>query len=112
MTMPKSKDPRDSRQWRALRKTVLARDGFTCGYCGQTADTVDHILPVDKHPDLAMSLENLIAACRPCNSRKGSRSQGVFLAQTFAPPVFPSFLSPTQSKIHQDSPFTARPIEN
>lgn len=113
MTMPKSKDPRDSRQWRALRLRILARDGYTCGYCGADgADTVDHILPVNQHPDQAMSPDNLIAACRTCNSRKGSRSQGVFLGKTFAPPVFSSFLSPMQSKVHQDSPFTARPVQD
>ncbi len=109
MTMPKSKDPRDSRAWRALRKTILARDGYTCGYCGQPADTVDHILSIKDHPDQAMSPENLLSACKACNSRKGSRSQGVFLGSKFTPPVFPAFLSPTQSKIHQDSPFTTRP---
>ena len=59
---PKSKDPRDSRKWRALRKTILARDGFTCGYCGQPADTVDHILSIKDHPDQAMNSENLISA--------------------------------------------------
>ena len=109
MTMPKSKDPRDSRQWRAKRISILQRDGYTCGYCGQPADTVDHILSVKDHPDQAMNNENLISACRQCNSRKGSRSQGLFLRTAFAPPVFSSFLSPMQSKVHQDSPFTARP---
>ena len=94
MTMPKSKDPRDSRQWRALRKTILARDGYTCGYCGQTADTVDHILSVKDHPDQAMSPDNLLSACRLCNSRKGSRSQGVFLASAATPPAFPTLISP------------------
>jgi 5-methylcytosine-specific restriction endonuclease McrA len=112
MTMPKSKDPRDSRQWRALRKTILARDGYTCGYCGQTADTVDHILSVKDHPDQAMSPDNLLSACRLCNSRKGSRSQGVFLGKAFAPPVFSTFLSPMRSEIAQDSPFTARPVQD
>ena len=75
-------DPRDSRQWRALRKTILERDGYTCYYCGQAADTVDHIMPVSQHPDMAMSVENCVSACKTCNSRKGSRSQSVFLAQT------------------------------
>ena len=103
------KDPRDSRKWRALRKTILARDSHTCGYCGQEATTVDHILPVRKHPDQAMNPENLISACTKCNSAKGSRSQGVFLARQFTPPVFRDFLSPSQSKVHQDSPFTVRP---
>ena len=108
--MPKSKDPRDSRQWRALRIRILQRDGYTCGYCGADgADTVDHILSIKDHPDQAMNNDNLIAACKACNSRKGSRSQGVFLGREFTPPVFSSFLSPMQSKVHQDSPFTARP---
>ena len=103
------KDPRDSRQWRALRLRILARDGHTCTYCGQTADTVDHILPVRKHPDQAMNPENLISACRSCNSAKGSRSHGVFLARQFTPPVFSDFLSPKQSETMLDSPFKLRP---
>jgi 5-methylcytosine-specific restriction endonuclease McrA len=103
------KDPRDSRQWRALRLRILARDGHTCAYCGQAATTVDHILPVRKHPDQAMNPENLVSACTKCNSSKGSRSQGVFLARQFTPPVFRDFLSPSQSKQAQDSPFKTRP---
>lgn len=103
------KDPRDSRQWRALRLRILARDGHTCAYCGEAANTVDHILPVRKHPDQAMNPENLVSACTKCNSAKGSRSQGVFLARQFTPPVFAGILSPSQSKVHQDSPFKHRP---
>jgi 5-methylcytosine-specific restriction endonuclease McrA len=104
-----SKDPRDSRQWRALRLRILARDGHTCAYCGQAATTVDHILPVRKHPDQAMNPENLVSACAKCNSAKGSRSQGVFLARAFTPPVFPAFISPMQSEPMLDSPFKTRP---
>lgn len=107
-----SKDPRDSRQWRALRKTILARDGYVCTYCGQDADTVDHVLPIKDHPDLAMSPDNLRSACKRCNSMKGSRSEGAFLGRLFTPPVVSSFPSPTQSKLHEDSPFTARPVQN
>ena len=101
-----AKDPRDSRQWRALRLTILARDGYTCHYCGADgATTVDHILPVKSHPDQAMNSENCVTACRSCNSAKGSRSEGVFLQRAFAPPVFPSYPSPMRSTIQQDSPF-------
>jgi len=103
------KDPRDSRQWRALRLRILARDGHTCAYCGQSATTVDHILPVRKHPDQAMNPENLVSACTKCNSAKGSRSQGVFLARQFTPPVFSGILSPMQSETMLDSPFKTRP---
>jgi 5-methylcytosine-specific restriction endonuclease McrA len=110
MTKRRKKDPRDSRQWRALRLRILARDGYTCGYCGQDATTVDHILPINKHPDQAMNPENLMSACGKCNSAKGSRSQGVFLARQFTPPVFSTYISPMQSETMQDSPFKTRPV--
>ena len=109
MTRSVRKDPRDSRQWRALRKTILARDSYACGYCGQDATTVDHILPIRTHPDQAMNPENLISACAKCNSAKGSRSQGVFLARQFTPPVFSDLLSLSQSEPMLDSPFKIRP---
>lgn len=102
-----AKDPRDSRQWRALRLSILARDGHTCGYCGQPANTVDHIIPVKTNPDLAMNPENLISACKPCNSAKGSRSEGLFLQRKFTPPVFSSLISPMSTALQEDSPFKA-----
>ena len=111
MTMPKSKDPRDSRQWRAKRIAILQRDGYTCGYCGQPADTVDHILPVKDHPDQAMSNDNLIAACKTCNSRKGSRSHASFLGGAFAPPVFSGNPSPMVTIMPEDSPFKTKPSQ-
>ena len=110
MTMPKSKDPRDTRAWRSLRKVILARDGYVCHYCGQDATTVDHVLSIKDHPDQAMNPENLVSACKLCNSRKGSRSQGVFLGIKFTPPVLSGNVYPMQSEVHRDSPFTARPV--
>jgi 5-methylcytosine-specific restriction endonuclease McrA len=82
-------------------------------YCGTSEDlTIDHVLSIKNHPELAMDMDNMVIACKICNSRKGSRSQGVFLAQKDTPPVFPSFISPMQSKLHEDSPFTARPVQS
>jgi 5-methylcytosine-specific restriction endonuclease McrA len=106
------KDPRDSRDWRALRKQILARDSYTCSYCGQPADTVDHRLSIKAHPDQAMNPENLTSACKRCNSRKGSRSEAVFLGTTFTPPVFICNTSPMQSETMLDSPFKTRPVTN
>ena len=109
----KKGDPRNTKAYRRARLKVLSRDGYVCMYCGSSEElTVDHVLSIKYHPELAMDMENMVIACKPCNSRKGSRSQGVFLAQTDTPPVFPAFLSPTQSKLHEDSPFTARPVQN
>ena len=105
-------DPRDSRAWRALRKQILLRDGFTCHYCGQDADTVDHVHSIKRHPEMAMSPENLVSACKSCNSAKGSRSEGLFLQRRFTPSVFPNNISPMRSVVAQDTPFTPRPSGN
>lgn len=52
--------------YRRVRDAVLDRDEYTCRYCGGPADTVDHIIPVAHRED--NSMENLVAACMPCNS--------------------------------------------
>jgi 5-methylcytosine-specific restriction endonuclease McrA len=86
-------DPRLTRKYKAQRLVVLNRDGWTCAYCGQDATTVDHIQSIKNGGD-PISLENMIACCKRCNSAKGSRSQAVFLARTATPPAFPSNSSP------------------
>lgn len=57
--------------WVKTRARVLARDHHTCGYCGQDATTVDHI--VAKANGGTDELSNLIACCKPCNTTKGAR---------------------------------------
>lgn len=64
------------RQTRALsRKNILIRDHHTCQYCGRRGGagdlTLDHVLPRSRGG--GGSWENLVAACRPCNNRKGDR---------------------------------------
>lgn len=86
-------DPRVSRDWKRVRLAVLTRDGYTCAYCGQDANTVDHIVSIKAGGD-PLNLENCISACRRCNSAKGSRSQAVFLASQSTPPAFRSNISP------------------
>jgi 5-methylcytosine-specific restriction endonuclease McrA len=109
----KKGDPRNTKAYRRARVKVLNRDGHVCMYCGSTDElTIDHVLSVKNHPELSMDLDNMVIACKSCNSRKGSRSQGVFLAQKDTPPIFPSFISPKRSEPVEDSPFTARPMPN
>lgn len=103
------KDPRDSKKWRAFRLTILARDNYTCAYCGGDATSVDHVMPIVEHPDQAFNPENCVSACKSCNSSKGSRSQGVFLGKRFTPPVFTARIYPMQSEPMQDSPFKIKP---
>lgn len=110
--MAKSGDPRLKRAYRdAFRAKILARDSYTCYYCGDdNANQVDHVIPISKAPELVVSDENAVACCAQCNRRKGNRSQASFLRRSATPPVFRDNVSPMRSEIHQDSPFQSKPI--
>jgi 5-methylcytosine-specific restriction endonuclease McrA len=99
-----------TQRWKDQRLRVLKRDGYICQYCGQDATQVDHVIP--RKVGGSHDLDNLVACCAPCNTRKGARSEGLFLGEGSTPPVFSAYLSPTQSVLHEDSPFTARPVQN
>lgn len=53
------------------RTRVLERDRYTCQYCDDDADTIDHVVPRSRGG--ATSWTNLVAACSPCNAEKGNR---------------------------------------
>ena len=53
------------------RRAVFARDGGRCQYCGDSADSIDHVVPRAKGG--AHTWENVVAACRPCNVHKRDR---------------------------------------
>lgn len=54
------------------RRAVFVRDDHTCQYCGGTAETLDHVVPRSKGGP--HTWENVVAACRRCNLRKGDRA--------------------------------------
>jgi 5-methylcytosine-specific restriction endonuclease McrA len=53
---------------------VLARDQHRCRYCGAAERplAVDHLLPISRGG--CAEIDNLVAACKPCNSRKKNRT--------------------------------------
>lgn len=53
------------------RRTVFARDGHRCQYCGGTAENIDHVVPRSRGGEHAW--DNVVAACRRCNTRKENR---------------------------------------
>ena len=53
------------------RRALLARDSHRCAYCSRSADTIDHVVPRSRHG--RHEWENVVAACRICNGRKGDR---------------------------------------
>ncbi|HEX8002770.1 MAG TPA: HNH endonuclease [Mycobacteriales bacterium] len=54
------------------RQGVLARDGHRCQYCGNAAETLDHVVPRSRGGRHVW--ENLVAACRRCNHVKADRT--------------------------------------
>ncbi|MEJ2747217.1 MAG: HNH endonuclease [Anaerolineae bacterium] len=55
------------------KREVLRRDNFTCQYCGRKMHflTIDHVIP--RRQGGGHSWQNLVAACPPCNRRKGGK---------------------------------------
>lgn len=51
------------------RRLILARDEWTCKYCDEFGDTIDHIWPKSKGGPNTWA--NLCAACHDCNETKG-----------------------------------------
>ena len=58
---------------RPTRANILLRDDEMCQYCGKHARdlTLDHVIPRSRGGQ--STWENLVACCKLCNGRKGSR---------------------------------------
>ncbi len=52
-------------------RAVLKRDNFKCQYCGGAATTVDHVLPRSRGGRNIWT--NVVAACKPCNTKKSDK---------------------------------------
>jgi len=75
---------------RLTRREVFARDGHRCMYCGHHVAelTLDHVFPRNrggKH-----EWENIVAACQPCNHRKGGRTPSEAKMRLLRAPVRPA----------------------
>lgn len=90
----------------AIRARVWDESGGVCHYCGEAIHpfrvfTVDHIVAVAKGGTDAP--ENLVAACRTCNSRKHTKSVEVFLN-----PLVPD--PPRLPELHGEAPWSLAAI--
>src|SRR5256885_1428237 len=74
------------------RRTVFARDNYTCQYCGSTTKdmTIDHVLP-KRHGGNA-SWENLVCCCRKCNMKKSDKLAHQVGMKLMRPPRRPRYV--------------------
>ena len=65
----------NGRIWGKRRRLILKMHDYMCVYCGDEANAVDHVIPINKggtdHPD------NLVAACMFCNSTLGDKTKHI-----------------------------------
>lgn len=73
------------------RHNVFRRDNNTCLYCGNHNDlTLDHVLP--KSRGGRTGWENLVTACKRCNSKKGKLTPEEAQMALKYKPFKPSFI--------------------
>lgn len=77
------------------RRGVLARDQYTCQYCGATPPrkdlTIDHIIPRSRGGKAIW--ENVTTACQKCNGRKGNRTPGEANMKLLSDPIRPRYIA-------------------
>jgi 5-methylcytosine-specific restriction endonuclease McrA len=77
---------------------LFARDRYRCQYCGRTAAelrpreslTRDHLIPLSRGGTNEWT--NVVAACSPCNTRKGNRMPEEIGMHPMTHPVEPHFV--------------------
>ena len=72
------------------KREILRRDEYTCQYCGRrmTVLTIDHVIP--RRLGGQHLWTNVVAACSPCNRRKGGKTPENANMQLRRPPLRPS----------------------
>lgn len=91
---------------RYSKRNVFIRDGHTCQYCGKklsAADlTLDHVIPSSRGGKSVW--ENVVAACEPCNHRKGDRTPDEAGMPLLSRPEKPTPLTHSQMAIQSAPP--------
>ncbi len=79
-------------QLRLSRHSVLARDAYTCQYCGYKGKdlTIDHVIP--RWMGGPQSWDNLVACCRRCNLKKGDKTPAQAKMKLRTKPRRPHFI--------------------
>lgn len=84
------------------KKTILIRDDWTCQYCDNYGNTVDHIMP--KSRGGGNTWGNLCCACKSCNGKKSDNTPEEV---GFVRPVIPKVFLPKKTRIIQEGIYEA-----
>lgn len=88
------------------RSNILARDNFTCQYCGKELGareaTLDHVKP--RSQGGKTTWENIVCCCTHCNRRKGGRTPREARMTLLKKPVKPDWLPVLHIKLHGQVP--------
>jgi 5-methylcytosine-specific restriction endonuclease McrA len=88
------------------RRNILARDGFSCHYCGSHPPlkelTMDHVMPRSRGGKT--SWENVVTACGTCNRKKGNRTPREARMPILSRPKRPSFVTAGKDILVGDPP--------
>ena len=86
-------------QLKLSRRSIFARDNYTCQYCGYRGSdlTVDHVIP--RRLGGPTSWENLVCCCKKCNTKKSDKTlsqMGITLRTKPRRPKYVPFISLTK----------------
>jgi len=86
------------------RSNVFMRDRYTCQYCGQPRKshdlTLDHIVPRSLGGETCW--ENIVTACRRCNTKKGNRTPEMAGMKLLKRPRAPQFTPSVHASIRSE----------
>lgn len=88
------------------RTNVLARDNFSCQYCGDDVTsreaTLDHVIP--RSQGGTTSWENIVCCCKSCNRQKGGQTPKQSGMPLKGIPRQPEWLPVLRFKLHGNIP--------
>lgn len=78
-------------QLKMTRRSVLARDDYTCQYCGSKSNlTIDHVFPRRRGGE--STWENLVCCCLKCNNKKADKTPQEIGMRLPHPPRRPNYV--------------------